>query len=461
MPFSTAIYDPPSRDATTVYSIGLTGDVAPAGGVRQYVAQHRFVAAATPSGSILKSIARRLTAGLTPSGILANSKIALKSIAGTVASAGALIKMPKIVKTGAVTSAGSIPLRTTAKRITGALTPTAVVRKQVQRRLTAALTSSGTVAHVKLLLRSFSGALTPSGAIVRQVQKRLTAALTPSGILSKSIARRLPAVSTPTGAVTNAALVLLHVAGTVASAGVLTRRALHSFAGSLAPGGAVTKAIARRLTATAASSGTLASAHTIARSFAGSVASNGTVRRSVQIVRGGVLTATGSIPARAITQRLFGFLTPIGNFVKQHIRPPSGTGAVAEALRELVNATDPGVPFDLAGTVPFYYRPEPERWYLWETDDRRSSRSSDRTRQDFDFTLAYVIDDQGEEAAMQDGKIAVSTALDDTAQTVLAAIRQNHVGDKWDHIEASYEPDFVLSFGMRGFAIRVRGYRLL
>ena len=149
---------------------------------------------------------------------LAGGTLYYQSAAGTLTSAGGMVKEGQKPLAGALTSAGAIA-RLTATSLAGSLSSAGAVVKQTAKPLTGALTTAGAVATVKTFLRSFAGTLTTAGAVTKETAKPLTGALTTAGAIAKQTAK--PLAGTLSTAGTAAKGLYVSLAGTLTSAGVL------------------------------------------------------------------------------------------------------------------------------------------------------------------------------------------------------------------------------------------------
>ena len=121
--------------------------------------------------------------------------------AGTLSTAGGLLKRGLLSRGGAATPAGAIK-RSPARTVAGTLTP------------------AGAVAVLKSKLLSLAGALTPTATVRRTVARRLTATLTPAGLLDLITTTRV-------------------VSGVLATAATLRKSSMRALAGALTQAGAL------------------------------------------------------------------------------------------------------------------------------------------------------------------------------------------------------------------------------
>jgi hypothetical protein len=139
--------------------------------------------------------------------------------------------------------------------------------------------------------------------------------------------------------------------------------------------------------------------------------------------------------------------------------PVSPSTLLEIAIRDMLYAAAPTVALDESSAEPDTYRKN--TLYLWEGSDKRRPQAVSQKRHAFEFTAVYAADDLGEEARMQDGDRRVSNALEVKLAAFLAAIRQNQHASEWSNLTVRIDPDFLASYGMRGFALRIAGYRVM
>lgn len=156
---------------------------------------------------------------------------------------------------------------------------------------------------------------------------------------------------------------------------------------------------------------------------------------------------------------------------------------VIDALAELLEPWAPATPVDRnwsrtvkanSGTVVDLNGAEPILWeanhlYLFEDGDQHALAgvgNPPEERELFSIVAIYVAD-SGDEEAKQRRTRAVSEALDVRRHGYAAAIAANRSryatggATPWQHLESSLDADFVRNFNIRGFALRISGYRYL
>lgn len=198
---------------------------------------------------------------------------------------------------GTLTTAGAI-IKATAKAPTGTLTTAGAIVKSVAKSIPGTLTSSGALATARGYVRAFEGTLTSSGALIRNTGKALVGTVTSSGALvtARGYAATLAGTLTSSGALNRATSKLL--SGALTSAGVLQRNTAKLFVGALATAGDLAAELAGGLAQ--AVGGTLTMAGTITRATAKNLA--------------GTLTPAGAI-SRAIGKAISGALSFLGSLI--------------------------------------------------------------------------------------------------------------------------------------------------
>lgn len=457
--------------AGTLFTKSVAGGITPAGALTKET-RKLFVAGFTPSGVVTKQtvksfagsitpnavltkqIQRRITAAIAPPGVVVNSKLSLKSFGGVIVPAGTLIRRPQKVFVGAITPIGTLT-RESRRTFAGAITPTGSLTKQIQRRLTAALTPAGALSLLAVKTRSFAGSITPVGTLTREVQKRFTGTLAPTGTLLKQLQRRLTGAITPTGTVAFLAVKTITLTGTIAPVGTLTKQVRRTLTGTLASTGALLKMPMRRFTGAIGSSGTVANVKTQPSiSLAGTLTMAGALRKSVSKSFAGAIVPIGTI-RKQISRRFTGAIAFVGALVNIVLGPPAGSIATLIELRSLLAAADPTMAIDLSGAQPFTYKPDV--LYVWEDTDARTPVAQDRAT--FGYIAAVGVPDHGEQARQISDR-DVTLALQTRATLLMNALRSNAQGAEWDYLTATLDADFFTSYGVRGFAFRITGYRL-
>lgn len=177
-----------------------------------------------------RAVGRQVTAAVT-------STAFTQAVAGTLTSAGTLVRANAKLVAGTLTTAGALVRKTTKPGFAGTLTSSGALTRQAGKKFAGTLTSSGTVSAVRAALVALAGTLTSAGTLRRSVAKPLSGTLTSSGALVRSVARLLAGTLTSAGAVTR--LISKSLVGTLGLAGSLAKRIATAFTGTLTSAGAV------------------------------------------------------------------------------------------------------------------------------------------------------------------------------------------------------------------------------
>lgn len=431
----------------------VAGAIASVGALPRQV-RKALTAGMTPTGALSRFIARRLTGSITPAGALSMSAVKLKAIAGAIMPTGALIRLPALIRAGTIDSIGTL-LRQTRRTLSGTLTMAGTARRLVARLLAGAMSSAGAVVNVAAKVRAFAGSVTPAGTVLKQLQRRYVAAIGSVGTLIRMPSRRATGAVTFAGTLASVRARTIAVAGSLASAGTIVRRASKSIAASLTPAGTLLKLAARRLLGSIASSGAVATVRSDARiAIAGTLTTAGTVRRSIGKAIAGVLASTGSL--RQFARRVFsGVIGFIGALAKTIVAPPSGNEARLNDLRAILAAADPTMRVDYSASEPFRF--ERETLYVWEETVAPNVRQAIEER--FNYIAVVAMSDRGGQASQINDRVATEL-LDARASLLMNALRSNQQGAEWDYLTQTLDSDYLATYGMRGFAIRISGYRI-
>lgn len=279
----------PSGNLTKRLGRTVSGTVTPAGILVR--STHKAVAGTAPSsGALTKQTQRKVTGGITPSGILVASHVVLKSVAGSITPAGAVIRQTQKRVAGAVAPAGQV-IKQTARKVAGSITPAGAVVRQVARTLAGAISPSGTLAALKIAIRVVAGAITPAGTLTKRTNKTPSGTVPSSGTITKQAARQLAGSITPTGTLATLKATLRTVTGSIAPAGALRRALSRTVTGAVAPSGSLTRQMARTVAGSVAPAGTLQ--RMLQRTVGGIVGLAGALRRQAQKMIGGLLAPSG------------------------------------------------------------------------------------------------------------------------------------------------------------------------
>jgi hypothetical protein len=126
-----------------------------------------------------------------------------------------------------------------------------------------------------------------------------------------------------------------------------------------------------------------------------------------------------------------------------------------------------GTVVDLNAAEPFSW--EPNHLYLWDEGDIHALAgvgNPPEEQERFSIAAIYVAD-SGDEEAQRRRTRTVSAALSQKRHEYAAAIAANRSkyatggATPWAHLESSLDADLLREFNVRGFALRITGYRFL
>ena len=292
----------------------IAGALAPAGALVKETA--RSVAGAlAPAGALVKETLKNLAGALTPTGALARSVQFARTVAGSLTPAGGLVKQTQKNVAGVLTPIGAL-VKQTLKNLAGVLAPIGTLVKQTLKNLAGALTPIGDLVTSTVFLRALAGSLTPVGTLAKQTQKSFAGALTPVGTLVKRTLKNLAGSLTPVGGLTALKAFFKSIAGSLTPIGALAKQTQKSFAGALTPVGAIVKQTQKNLAGVLTPIGTLVK-ETL-KNLAGALTPTGAFSTTSTFGRllAGALTPSGSI-VKQIRKSFAGALTPSGAIVKQ------------------------------------------------------------------------------------------------------------------------------------------------
>lgn len=170
----------------------LAGTLATAGALVR-AARKTLVGTLTPTGALIRRTAKTLTGALGLAGALASVRTQLVSIAGALTPTGALVRSTRKTLVGTLATTGTLA-RSTAKTLAGVLTPAGALVRRTAKTLAGALGLAGTIATEiggGVLEQAVGGALDLAGTISRSTAKTLTGVLTPTGNIIRTIAKTL------------------------------------------------------------------------------------------------------------------------------------------------------------------------------------------------------------------------------------------------------------------------------
>jgi hypothetical protein len=184
------------------------------------------------------------------------------TVAGTLATAGALSKEPRKVLAGVLSTAGA-------------------VSREPRRVLAGTLTTAGALTAIKTVLKDLgTNTLTTAGALARQTGKVLVGTQATTGVLTKQAQKPLGGTVTTAGALAAIKTALISLAGTLTTAGALQRQPGKALGGTVSTAGGLVREVRRTL--------------------AGTLSSAGTLTRSTQKSMGGTLTAAGALASEIL-----------------------------------------------------------------------------------------------------------------------------------------------------------------
>lgn len=178
-----------------------------------------------------------------------------QSASGSLTSAGALLKEPRLVLAGSLSSVVGALVRQAQVLKAGTLTGSGALLLQPQKLLTGSVASSGAVTGVRTVLQSVAGTLTSAGALAKETAKAFAGTVTSAGDLLKQAQKALAGTMTSSGALTAIKTALVSLSGTLTSAGALVPKALKGLAGTLSSSGALVKEMRRSLFGTIGGAG--------------------------------------------------------------------------------------------------------------------------------------------------------------------------------------------------------------
>lgn len=178
-------------------------------------------------------------------------------LAGTLTTAGTVVKSVSKSQAGTLTSAGTV-VKAVAVTKAGTLTSAGSVAQQTNKTLAGTLDTEGDLATLKAAILDLAGTLTTAGTVVWQVAKTLAGTLATAGTVVKLANKSLAGTLTTEGDVANLKAALLDLAGTLVTAGSLTSMATKGLSGTLTTGGDVGRSVAKSLAGALTTAGDLA-----------------------------------------------------------------------------------------------------------------------------------------------------------------------------------------------------------
>lgn len=271
-------------------------------------------AALSSSGTLSPRVGLKILVGvLAPSGALTPVAVKVRTVDGTLATAGALVRRTSVAAAGALLSSGALT-RSDLKALAGTLATSGTVAPRVGLKiLVGVLSTSGAVTPLSLKARALSGTLSTAGALSRISTRTPAGTLTSSGALARRDLKALQGALAPAGGMTMTRVSLLALAGVLSPAGAITRREAKVMSAVLGSSGALNRRSTRPVAGTLSSAGALSRGTRM--SLAGVLTPGpGEVLRSVAfgVPLGGVLAPTGVL-SRDVARSLAGVLSFVGD----------------------------------------------------------------------------------------------------------------------------------------------------
>lgn len=118
---------------------------------------------------------------------------------------------------------------------------------------------------------------------------------------------------------------------------------------------------------------------------------------------------------------------------------------------------------DRTAAEPFVYDDRPNTVFVFETDDDRRAQAgvSSGAGEDlirFAVEIVYVADSGLEEAAQRRTR-TLSAVIDARRELYMQRVRGVRSGASWDDLRAAVDVDYVRGYHVRGFALRLYGFR--
>lgn len=278
----------------TTYEQGAAGTLSTAGAVVRSTGKP-LAGALTSAGAIVRSAGKALAGTVTTAGAVVKS--AGKGLAGTLTSAGALAGQAQKALAGTLGTAGTVA-RTAGKTLAGTLDTAGDVARQTAKSFAGTLDASGAVTAVKTALINLAGELTSAGVLARSTGKALAGSLASSGAVGAVKTALIALAGTLDTAGTVARSVGKSAAGTLATAGEVARSTGKSAAGTLSAAGDVTRQTGKALAGTLSPAGVVSAIKTALVNLAGALDTAGNVTRSTGKALAGGLTSGGNLIRR-------------------------------------------------------------------------------------------------------------------------------------------------------------------
>jgi hypothetical protein len=122
-----------------------------------------------------------------------------------------------------------------------------------------------------------------------------------------------------------------------------------------------------------------------------------------------------------------------------------------------------GTKRDRTAAEPFVFDTRPDTVFAFESEDRRDTFGTTANGQGEDM-VRFVIEvvyvaDSGMEEPQEMRTRSVSEKIDAKRQQYVEAVRRVRSGADWSHLQASVDVDFIRAYSVRGFALRLTGWR--
>ena len=265
----------------------------------------------TSVGVTTKTTSKYSTDSYIPfSGALVGVHSIFRSVAGVMASAGALVKIPTKMFAGALTSSSTLT-RNIYKNCAGTLTSASTLTRNIWKYVAGAVTPTGAIAHSKIFVKAIAGVLTSSATLGKTLVAYIQAC---AGTL------------TPTGALTKYTKLYNACAGTLTSAGAVTKQTFLNCAGVVwTLAGTVSRNIYKEVAGGITPTGALSKVALFFKECAGTITPTGAITKFIyKYVAAGIITPTGTI-TKWVRIKLLGTVTPAGTVSKFTQKTIGGT----------------------------------------------------------------------------------------------------------------------------------------
>lgn len=347
------------EESGTTFEESFAGTMASAGAL-DLVALKNFAGTLPSAGSLIKQANLNPSATLAPDGTvtevnsksfggtlglagsLAAAKVIVVTLAGTLATAGALQKQANLNPAGTMDSSGGTGQQVN-KALDGTL-PTAGAAafvKVIVASYGGTLPTAGTLALIKSLARTYGGTLGLAGTLQKQANLNPAGTLDSAGDVSQQPNLNLAGTLGTAGTFTALVVVTVSVGGTLPTAGTVQQQVNKALAGTLGLSGSHQMQVSVTYAGTlpAAGAGTFAQVFMV--TLAGTLPTAGALIQQPNLARGGTLPTAGDVES-LMAKGLAGTLGTAGALVQLVTRALAGTLGLAgtAAFLEVVD-TDP------------------------------------------------------------------------------------------------------------------------